>query len=295
MHVTLDNFEIDPSDPHDNDFIKWYDANRHLTKHMVRVGYYVIRDGIEGCIRRDAFDIEKEIETLKRRHDEELINEKAKHARIIRETHAIYEDTLKQIKESVNVADVRHIMEQEYASRMALASLQAEQEIEKKYTRELFELRESSHNYKRMYDDMLSKYEEIKCESIKHEENIKTRLQSEHDSKVALAVLKAEKEIMDKINDTLVTIKAEADKYKALYLDVKCRYDEGLQNLVDNEKDRKILELESTVACNERELCILKKTNFAKGNKGESLILNFLRDSFPQYEYHDVSKEKHDD
>jgi hypothetical protein len=108
-------------------------------------------------------------------------------------------------------------------------------------------------------------------------------------------VLKAEKEIMDKINDTLVTIKAEADKYKALYLDVKCRYDEGLQNLVDNEKDRKILELESTVACNERELCILKKTNFAKGNKGESLILNFLRDSFPQYEYHDVSKEKHDD
>lgn len=293
MLFNLEPIEISLDDASDHEFASWYDDNKQMTKHLVKLGYFVIRDGVEGFVRQKNFCVEKEIETLKKRHAEEIASERAKHARIINETSNVFDETLKQLKDSMSVADIKLLIEQEYTAKIAIATLQAEQETEKKYVQELTDLKDSLNKYKWLCEEMQTKYDNVQKRSMNAEQEYKDKLENDYNTKVSLAVLHAQQDLERKFADQLVGLRTEADKFKTLYDDVKCKYEYEFAKVIQNQKDKEIEELKQKLEDNEKELCILKKTNFAKGNKGENLILTFLRQYFPQYEYTDASKEKH--
>ena len=194
MLITLDSFDINSSDIIDLEFLEWYEKNRDKTKQLVKLGYFLLKDGLERYIQVE------------------------------------------------NKQSFSKVFEQEY---IAIAVLEAENKMEKKYIDEVRGLREQSMKYKMLLEN--------KQET---EEEIRRRIEE-------VTKIKCEQETV---------------KYKTLYEEIK--HEAGSQ------KERKITELE-------RELAILKKTNFAKGNKGENIILQNLQKHFPLFEYKDCSKEKH--
>jgi hypothetical protein len=293
MLINLEPIEISLEDASDREFASWYDENKQMTKHITKLGYYVVRDGVEGFVRQENVCMEKEIEVLKKRHTEEIANERAKHARIMKESSLVFDETMKQLKDSMSVADIKSLIEQEYTAKMAIATLQAEQETEKRYVKEVTELKDALNKYKWLCEEMQTKYDSVQKRIVNVEQEYKDKMENDYDAKMSLAVLQAQQDLERKFADQLVGLRTEADKFKALYDDVKCKYEYEFAKVIQNQKDKEIEGLRQKLEDNEKELCILKKTNFAKGNKGENLIMTFLRQYFPQYEYVDASKDKH--
>jgi hypothetical protein len=109
----------------------------------------------------------------------------------------------------------------------------------------------------------------------RHAENVKRLKESMKEVDIGeMALLQAEKKVAAEM--------LELHKYKVLYNDLKAR-----QDLAQND-DR-----EQVIHALTREIGMLKKTNFAKGNKGENLILNMLRQVYTAWEFKDTSKDKH--
>ena len=325
MKTILEPIEIDANNPGDVCFMSWYEENRALTKDMVLLGYHIIKDGIPSFIQRQSVDalaeIEKlkkkheddlanekskheravknteavfeetlkqlkasmngipsfiqqqsvdalaEIEKLKKRHEDDLANEKSKHERAVKNTEAVFEETLKQLKASVNVVEIKSILEHQYDAKVSLAVLRAEEEIRSDLSR-----------YKALYEEIKLKYDQRA---------------KEHETFTKMAVLQVEKDMEAKMAKEIDTALIEAGTYKALYEDVKTKNDNYIHCIVDNDKDREIERLTKAIQDTQQELNIMKKTNFAKGKIGENMIMAVLKQAFPSYEYCDVSKEKH--
>ena len=214
MLVTLDSFNINANDIIDLELLEWYEKNRDKTKQLVKLGYFILKDGLSSYIKAEEGN----------------------------ETKDAFNEAINNMK-----ASFHSMFEEEYKTKNSIAILQTEQKIEKKYLDELRCVRDESLRYKMLLENKRESEEELRIRI----ENM-TRLQCEQ----------------------------ETIKFKTLYEELKAK------NEVDVEKEKRIDELE-------REVSILKKTNFAKGNKGEHLILNYLQKRFPLFEYKDCSKEKH--
>jgi len=72
----------------------------------------------------------------------------------------------------------------------------------------------------------------------------------------------------------------EVQRYKVLY-----------EHMLTKTNHQKIYE--DKISGLQQEIAIMKKTNIAKGNKGEHLTISYLRSKFPTYEFIDRSKDKH--
>ncbi len=166
----------------DNDFLKWYNENKHLTFDMVMIGYYAIKEGLQKYIMKTKTC-----------------------------------DILDELKES------------------SIMKLFQEQECQKN-------------------DIILMKMEnEFKREvqTIIHDKELEN-----------------------------VNIRNQLEIYKQLYLDMK-------------EKIEQTYEEKETINDLKKEICILKKTNYVKGNIGEQIILKTLQDYYPSFIITDMSKVKH--
>lgn len=274
MKLQLDTIDIDPNNQHEHAFITWYDDNKHMTKQLVFLGYHIIKDGVCSFLRQEETNAVQEIECVKKRHADELTQERTKHSKILRETESAFEDTIKQMKDAMDIQHIRSLLEQEYTTKNELIALQKEKELESRFNTIIDNLKHEIAKYKSLNEEL---------------QNYGT----EHETKLQLAVMKTQKDIEDRCNSQLLHISMESSKYKALYEEVKDKFESHIQNIVVNEKDKQIHELTQALQQQEKEVNMLKKTNFAKGNKGEHMILDLLRKTYPQHHYTDTSKEKH--
>ena len=103
MLVTLDSFEVDAEDIVDLQFLEWYEQNRSMTKQIVKLGYFILKDGLENY----------------------RVSEKP----AVPLAPPLFEEMLQNVK---------GLLEQEYNGKTKLATF----EVEKKYTDEIIELRE---------------------------------------------------------------------------------------------------------------------------------------------------------
>lgn len=263
---------IDLGEDEDNGFELWYESNKQLTKKMVLYGYSIIKFGIQDYINKESSIYEtKQLDELKQKGNEELTREKERHTKIMCETVNMYENMIKQLKDSINIQDIRSMLEQEYTAKINLATFKTSRDVELKMSAELDCIKTELNKYKSLYEQYVINNE------------------SELTAKLNLAILQSEKDTEAKLNKELITLKEDLSKYKSLYSDIRQRY----EVLTDSEHSKKIEDLVKTIENNEKEIGLLKKTTFAKGNKGEGIILQLLKKLYPSYEYVDVSKEKH--
>jgi hypothetical protein len=110
-------------------------------------------------------------------------------------------------------------------------------------------------------------------------------LEKEYTDRLSAAVRIATLEAEKKMETDHIKTMTELGKFKDMYEDVKLKYDRFVGGMIEEEKDKRIVELT-------KEIGLLKKSNMGKGNKGEALIVNSLKSVFPQYLYEDTSKEK---
>ena len=101
MFITLDAFEILEDNIVDLQFLEWYDKNRNQTKQLVKLGYFLLKDGL---------------------HNYMCAEEKNN------SVNAMFEETVQQMKESLS-----KLIQQEYNTKTALAFIETEQRLEKKY------------------------------------------------------------------------------------------------------------------------------------------------------------------
>lgn len=266
--VQLDAIELDTNNSAEIEFAKWYPDNKHVTKHMILLGYHVIQYGIKEYITGLETST---CDEYKKRHAEELSNEKTKHAKTMKETVSMYEEMLKQIKDSINVAEIKSVLEKEYETRTSLAAIKATKEVEERYCDQLRVLTEDKNKYKALYEQFTTTFEK------------------EMDNKTTLSVMKAQQETEEKFTKEMINLREDLSRYKALYEDTKKRFD----TMCDGENAKHIDEMKKQIEGYEKEVCLLKKTNFAKGNKGEGIIVQLLKSCYPCFEYKDVSKDKH--
>ncbi len=265
MKIILESIDID-----DSEFSSWYENNRHLTKQIVLYGYNIVKYGIQDYIQKE-YSEEKKLEELKQKNIEDLNREREKHSRIMNETVHMYENIIKQFKDSVNIQDIRCVLEQEYSSKMNLAVLKTTRDIESDLNDKIIKLQNEVNKYKNLYEQSSSQKE------------------LEINSKLNIAILQTEKNTETKLTQELINLKEELSKYKALYNDITYRY----QSLTESENSKKIEDLLKIIDNNEKEIGLLKKTTYAKGNKGEGIIMQLLKSLYPTFEYIDASKEKH--
>ena len=90
-----------------------------------------------------------------------------------------------------------------------------------------------------------------------------------HDKDIMIERMKAQQELLQ-----------DVQRYKTLY-----------EHMCTKTSQVKIYE--DKINGLEQEIAIMKKTNIAKGNKGEHLTITYLRSQFKSYEFFDCSKEKH--
>jgi len=284
MKVILEPFEIDPTQAADLETVQWYDENKALTKSIFMLGANVIRQGVDDYVRRDVLgsqqDVSKEIEKIKKRHAEELSQEKAKHVRVLSETTSLYEQTIQQLKDSVQIEHIVETLKKRHQDDLA-----RERET---YTRLLSEASNTYHqNVKTLKE----------CLNV---DLVKDTLKTEFDHRLQLATVQAEREFNERLSRTKDEMHkdnrnavVEVEKYRALYIDLQESHEKMIRNLTVDVQARDIADLREAVAEREKELNILKKATFAKGNKGEFVISHRLRELYPKYEFIDVSKEKH--
>ena len=89
-----------------------------------------------------------------------------------------------------------------------------------------------------------------------------------------------QKEFQMKLMEKERVVASELYKYKALYEDMKRRSED------DKGYSRIISDLE-------KEICILKNNNYVKGNIGESIIMEALRNIYSSHLIEDTSKQSH--
>lgn len=177
MKTTLDSFEIDPNNPNDVNFTLWYAGNKQYTKQMVMMGYHVLKDGFNAYNLHDATEVAKDIENIKKRHADELIQEKVKYSKIIQD-----------MKDTFNPDEIKKNVEQEFINKQTMVLLQKEREYseiinqlkdqivelrsnnqlialqtlkenENKYSEGILELSNQLSKYKALYTELKNNYE----------------------------------------------------------------------------------------------------------------------------------------
>lgn len=116
-------------------------------------------------------------------------------------------------------------------------------------------------------------------------DTIRSILEKEYENRITVTQLNTEREIEKKYQKDIIDL----HKYKSMYEDLK----RECELTTKSDLAQKIRDLEDLVDTKERELSVLKKCNHAKGNKGESIIIESLKTLFPSCEFYDTSKEKH--
>lgn len=148
--INLDPIDIDVSNVMDHEFMKWYEENRPNTKMMVLMGYHLLKDGVDGYMKRDTYDTV----SMKKRHAEELTRERDKHDKIMKMTEDSYKETLTRLKDSMNITEIRQLMEDEYKQRLEgavrLATLEAEKRVETNHVKTLVEMGK----FKDLYEEL---------------------------------------------------------------------------------------------------------------------------------------------
>jgi hypothetical protein len=280
MKLVIDPIEIDVTQTYEVDIASWYDKNRDLTKKILFLGSHIIREGIASYSSQENATIAAEVEAIKKRHAEDMAQAKAKHARVISDTTNMYEETIQQLKKSVNIEQLLDSINQRHS----------------------FELEQERVKYTSLLDEARSTYENnlaLIKQSV-NKDDIKSMMEKEYEAKLTMSNLQTQQkyakelaDLKDKWQSENMSKTVELEKFRLLYHDVQSKHEQLMKTIVEDGQMRDMDDLKRQLNERDKELNILKKATFAKGNKGEYVIKHRLQQLYPCNEFVDVSKDKH--
>lgn len=314
MLLSIDPFEVNLKSPHEVTFLEWYNNNKGKTKELILCGYFCIQYGVVEYIHNTLASTSNEREAGYRKQLEDKDAHLAQITAQMQEAIKLQVQSQLTFYQSQNTTLQENIAKQKdiYEAQIAEMKGNFQQQVQSQlafYQHQNNTLQDNIGKQRQFYETQLSelktcvttdlteRYEATIADLRQQLASIKTHTVTELSDKFAKDLEIERYRILDenqrKTHEETSRIMLECERYRTLYSETRARCDTILESMNTNLAQQQLQYLKEEHDRAIQELSVLKKTNMAKGNKGEHIISSSLREHFSQCSVEDTSKVSH--